>query len=244
MSLTARQGHVLVKLLDLYHEVQQPVHYTQVAERLGVNRYSAYDMLKLLERKGFVRSEYQRQGDKAGPGRTSIVFVPTSKARAALRLLGGRGAVSPDNAQWEATKVQILEQLRTGDPGETLVTELLNRAVRVETESPLLYCAEMIGALLAHLQRVRASVTVGGRVSRLRALIPAGEIGLGTLAGLGLGSVLSNRPELGTLERWQSSIRRYQAMLADLGEDHVAALSDFLQEALAAAEQKTPRAAS
>lgn len=243
MNLTARQQHFLTKLLDLYHEGQQPIHYTQVAERLGVNRYSAYDMLKLLERKGFVRSEYQRSGEKPGPGRTSIVFVPTSKAHAALRLLGGRSAVKPDDAEWEAAKDQILERLRTGDPGGALVTEVLNRAIGAETESPLLYCTEMIGALLAHLQRVRANVGVSGRVARLRALIPAGELGLGTLAGLGLGSLLSNRPELATLERWQSSIRRYQTMLPELGEDHVQALSDFLQEALAAVD-KTPRAAS
>lgn len=236
MELTARQQYVLAKLLDLYHESQQPIHYTQVAERLGVNRYSAYDMLKLLERKGFVRSEYQRSGERGGPGRTSIVFLPTPKARATLRLLGGRAAISADNAQWEATKTRILERLRTDDPGDGLVAELLARAMRVEAESPLLYCTEMIGALLAHLQHVRASADVGGRVSRLKALIPAGELGLGTLAGLGFGSLLSNRPELATVERWQGLIRRYQAMLADLGEDHVAALSDFLQEALAAAE--------
>lgn len=244
MDLTARQRDVLVKLLNLYRESQQPIHYTQVAERLGVNRYSAYDMLKLLERKGFVASEYLRTSDRGGPGRSSIVFRPTPKARAALRLLGGRGVLSPDKDVWEATKARILAQLRSGDPHGELVAELLSHTEPSDVESPLLFCTEMIGALLAHLHRVRATVTLGGRASRLRALIPAGELGLGTLAGLGLGSLIGNRLELATVERWQSSIRRYQTILADLGEEHVAALSDFLQEALAAIDQKSPRAAS
>lgn len=244
MTLTARQHDVLTKLLDLYHESQQPIHYTQVAERLGVNRYSAYDMLKLLERKEFVRSEYLRTGEKGTPGRSSIVFVPTAKARAALRLLGGRSALNPDESDWEAAKQQILDRLRTGDPDNQLVTELLERTLPAESEAALLYCTEVIGALVAQLQRMRATVALGGRLTRLRSLIPAGELGLGTLAGLGLGSLLSNRPEIVTLERWQTSIRQYQAMLTDLGEEHVAALSDFLQEALVAVEQKSPRAIS
>ena len=58
IKLTPRQRAFLDKLFDLYHEHQGPVHYSLVAERLGVNKFSAYDMLKLLEKKGVARSDY------------------------------------------------------------------------------------------------------------------------------------------------------------------------------------------
>src|SRR5919204_6366231 len=99
MRLTRRQQDFLRKLLDLYHETQRPIHYSQVAEALGVNRFSAYDMLKLLEQKGYVRSEYVLGPAHSGPGRSSIAFLPTAKARAAVRLFGGRAA---KDAEWEA----------------------------------------------------------------------------------------------------------------------------------------------
>ena len=54
MELTFRQKTFLSKLLDLYHEMREPVHYSLVAERLGLSSSTAYDMLRLLEQKGMV----------------------------------------------------------------------------------------------------------------------------------------------------------------------------------------------
>jgi len=53
MKLTGRQEEFLAKFLDLYAQVQEPLHYTQVAEVLGVGKITAYDMLRLLEKMGF-----------------------------------------------------------------------------------------------------------------------------------------------------------------------------------------------
>ena len=76
-KLTARQKAFLEKLLELYHEHKGPVHYSAVAERLGVNRFSAYDMLKVLEKKGFASSSYALRSaapaaatGHTGPGRS------------------------------------------------------------------------------------------------------------------------------------------------------------------------------
>ncbi len=48
MKLTPRQQTFLDKLFELYRELQGPVHYSIVADKLGVNKFSAYDMLKVL----------------------------------------------------------------------------------------------------------------------------------------------------------------------------------------------------
>ncbi|MCA1553897.1 MAG: Lrp/AsnC family transcriptional regulator, partial [Chloroflexi bacterium] len=138
MRLTPRQRDFLRKLLDLYHDAQQPIHYSQVANALGVNRFSAYDMLKLLEQKGYLQSEYLLSPMHSGPGRSSIAFTPTAKARAAVRLLGGRTAAS---AEWQAVRERILSQLREREMNDDeLLRELLAHIPSIK--SPLEFCAE------------------------------------------------------------------------------------------------------
>ena len=45
MKLTRRQTTFVERLVDLYHEAQGPIHYSTLARRLGVSRFTAYDML-------------------------------------------------------------------------------------------------------------------------------------------------------------------------------------------------------
>jgi energy-coupling factor transport system substrate-specific component len=78
--LTPRQRAFLDKLFELCREHQGPVHYSAVAEHLGVNRFSAYDMLKVLEKKGLAASSYALAAGHSGPGRSMVVFEPTPQA--------------------------------------------------------------------------------------------------------------------------------------------------------------------
>lgn len=56
MKLTGRQRAFLGKFLDLYREVQAPLHYSDVAEAFGVAKNTAYGMLRVLEKRGLVHS--------------------------------------------------------------------------------------------------------------------------------------------------------------------------------------------
>ncbi len=80
MKLTRRQEAFMRKLLDVYREAQEPVHYSVLAGRLGVSPFTAYDMLRLLEEKGLVSSDYSRGTRKSGPGRSEVFFLPTPLA--------------------------------------------------------------------------------------------------------------------------------------------------------------------
>ena len=80
LKLTPRQQTFLDKLFDLYRECKGPVHYSMVAETLGVNKFSAYDMLKVLEEKGVAASDYVLNNEQTGPGRSQVVFYPTNTA--------------------------------------------------------------------------------------------------------------------------------------------------------------------
>ncbi len=66
LKLTPRQQAFLDKLFELYRELKGPVHYSIVADKLGVNKFSAYDMLKVLEEKGVAASDYVLGGDQTG----------------------------------------------------------------------------------------------------------------------------------------------------------------------------------
>jgi predicted ArsR family transcriptional regulator len=84
MDLTRRQEEFVRSLLDLYGELQEPFHYSELAERLGVSRFTAYDMLRVLEEKGIVASQYQLDEERGGPGRSTVMYEPTPRARRIL----------------------------------------------------------------------------------------------------------------------------------------------------------------
>lgn len=74
MKLTRRQEEFITNLDQLNNEFDGPIHYSLLAERLGVSPFTAYDMLNVLEEKGMVNSEYQLAADKSGPGRAERLF--------------------------------------------------------------------------------------------------------------------------------------------------------------------------
>ena len=239
-KLTARQRAFLDKLLELYREHRGPVHYSDVAERLGVNRFSAYDMLKVLEKKGFASSSYTLRsstaaaaGGHAGPGRSIIVFAPTPEAATALGSQSEESALGED---WQRVRELVLSKLaqaRDASPRAAL-SELLARLPH--TDAPLNYCTEMIGALLLNMQRVKARA---GGLSPFRVLdrLRADEsTGLEALAGLSMGISLSDSEESGhTLtRRLLDHVHGYQVNLTRLSEEKREALVRFLEEALEA----------
>ncbi|GAI51103.1 unnamed protein product, partial [marine sediment metagenome] len=109
MELTYRQKAFMSKILDLYREMNEPVHYSVAANRLGVSNSTAYDMLRLLEQKGLVSSRYETPKETSGPGRSSIVFLPTAHATELFSYLAGE---SHEQREWEDVKASILTSLR------------------------------------------------------------------------------------------------------------------------------------
>ncbi len=234
-KLTPRQRTFLSKLLELYREHKGPVHYSDLAERLGVNRFSAYDMLKVLEEKGFAASSYALAAGHSGPGRSMVVFEPTSRAATIL------GHSAEDvwlglNGDWQGVRERVLAKLREAretNPREVL-SELLARLP--EAQAPLTFCTQMIGAMLLNMQRVRARASGLNPFRALAALRASDDAGLGTLAGLSVGATLAADDEssLSLTQRLLDHAERYQATLAKLSEEARSALIQFLEEALEA----------
>ncbi|MBN1135754.1 MAG: Rrf2 family transcriptional regulator [Anaerolineae bacterium] len=151
MKLTGRQESFLRQMLDLYHEIHKPLHYSEIAERVGVSRFTAYDMLRLLEEKGLVASEYQLAADKSGPGRSEVVFMPTERVHRLVNALGGIYT----EANWEEWREKLLRHVHLGHlslPEMDVVEELLARISGEEDES-LRYCLEVISVIVLRLKR-------------------------------------------------------------------------------------------
>jgi hypothetical protein len=236
-KLTPRQRAFLDKLLELCQEHKGPVHYSDVAERLGVNRFSAYDMLKVLEKKGLASSSYALAAGHSGPGRSLVVFEPTSQAVTFL----GPGAGDPWlglGEDWQGVRARVLSKLR--EARETSPREVLSDLlVRLpQAKAPVSFCTQMIGALLLNMQRARARAGDLNPFRALAALRTNGFAGLETLAGLSVGVSLGaddeSSPSL--TQRLLEHAHRYQATLSRLSEEARLALIQFLEEALEALE--------
>jgi DNA-binding Lrp family transcriptional regulator len=149
MKLTRRQLEFIENLVDLTREVDGPIHYSMLAERLGVSPFTAYDMLRLLEEKGMVTSEYQLAEGKSGPGRAERLFCPVVQKEHQQLFVEKFGDV---NLSQEELREFILEQASQGEfPQQALGEELI---ARVPPDGPeeIRYC---VGIMLVIALRLR-----------------------------------------------------------------------------------------
>lgn len=255
MELTVRQGDFLDKLVELYRQARRPVHYSDLARTLGVSRFSAYDMLRLLESKGLVRAEYTRQDHESGPGRSSVVFVPLMRARALL----GRLAPHPvEQHEWVETVEHILGHLEeaeearfaglqkaadgaeasTGDAG--FLDELLAGIPR--SVSPLAYSAQVLTALLLPLRNRLEALD-----RDLETMLGAGEDGaaagggLDLLAGFALGASLADaKTRLGrdVSTRLMEYSRTCQSYISQMDAERRRVLTGFVREVIASLHER------
>jgi len=229
MELTFRQRSFLSKFLDLCRETREAFHYSVVAERLGLSKSTAYDMLRLLERKGMVTCEYVTPKKIPGPGRSSILFFPTPRARETFFHMAGGAA---EEREWEEAKTVILSSLRKGKASDYhgLLRELAARIP--ETRSPLAYCAEVITALLLGLREARFRFSEHNPVNRLLET-PVSKLGMSILGGLMLGLALANQVSQRFLGNIQEHVRRYEKSLNELSPESLSVLRRFTQEVVA-----------
>jgi DNA-binding MarR family transcriptional regulator len=230
LKLTPRQQMFLDKLFELYRN-KGPVHYSEVATEVGVNKFSAYDMLKVLEEKGVAASDYVLNDEQNGPGRSQVVFYPTHKAAQFLTQLREEMLY---NADWQTVKESILKRLedaRQSKPVDAMRESLSNLP---DTKVPLNYCAEMISVLMLNMERVR-----GYNLRPALDTMIKGRVGLGALVGLSLASTMTTDTEdtddveNATLtEKLLAHSTRFQTQLADMSEESIAKLSSFVNDAM------------
>jgi len=226
-KLTRRQQQFLSQFLDMYQEIDEPIRYVELAKRLEIGKATAYEMLRLLEKRGLVEAEFHLPPGDRGPGRAAVLFLPTLEANRLINVLSDGAA---ETEAWEEARKRILQQLHDGkaDGYERLLNELLIRIS--ERRSPLIYMTEMITATILSVASIQKAAEDKGLLDRLRRIGLPGEIGLSALAGIS--SALSVIEEVNlrfsTFLLEQSG--KYHEMLTQISEEKRNQLSDFARE--------------
>ena len=222
-KLTFRQKAFLSKLLDVYREMREPLHYSVVAERMGLSNSTAYDMLRLLEQKGMVTSQYATPKATTGPGRSNILFSPAAKG---VELLSSLAGESQQQEEWEDIKDRILAGLEQGKASgyKDLLRELLARIP--EARSPLVRCSEIITALLLNLREAKHELAEQNSVGTLLSA-PVSKLRMSTLAGLILGLSLADIKARWVLRDFSKYTEKYEVSLQELSKENLLILHQF-----------------
>jgi DNA-binding MarR family transcriptional regulator len=216
MKLTRRQETFIRKLLDLYHQSEGPIHYSALAELVGVSKITAYDMLRHLEEKGYITSHYQLEDEKSGPGRSKVVFSPTPLARKMLAQMAG----PLEGADWEKVKEKVITRISPGElPDADLKRELFDRILDEENDK-IRYCMEVMMVLIFRMQKSRQrqffidmlpSILPPDEPSNRSSLIMIGGFALGLLADEGVQDQVWSQELV-------DHVKQVQAIIADLDD--------------------------
>jgi len=225
-KLTLRQKDFLGRLMELYQEIQEPMHYRVVARQFGLSDSATYDMLRLLEQKGLVNSAYAVPKGSSGPGRPNILFFPSIEATALYKPTEGN---SRGEQEWQEVKARILDKLSRGKESEhqVLIQELA--AKMSEQCSPLVRCAEVITTLMLKFKETEDGLTVSEHISKLLK-VPADKLRMSRLAGLITGLSLTSKKQRSISIDYESYLRKYEAGLQKLGRESMEALHQFTRD--------------
>lgn len=230
MKLTNRQETFIRNLLEMYLESQEPIHYTVLAERLGVSRFTAYDMLRVLEEKGLACSEY-KLSESGKSGRSERVFLPTEQAKQMVSVIAGEEG----EYNWESVKARVVDLIGTGGSIEKeLAPELLIR-VPPEGEDRYQYCIEVVTILALQAQKYQDKFEVmlpyAADFFALNTI--SNRTFLSLFSGFVLG-VLSQGEKFDEiwLEEMISHVTKYQEIILAMNDEEIQELADGIREHL------------
>lgn len=231
MAVTRRQMDFLRIIKQVYEATSLPVHYARVAELLGISKWSAYEMLKTLERKGFLTSQYEvdQDQDKKYPGRARVLFVPTQLVN--LVLSGKTLQEMAPVREFHLLKERLMsfyDKTTKTTPAE-LVEQM--SAELPSAENPLVFCAYVIAILILQLQTL--SKTSISLLKKVALEVSEGKIGLAMFVGVAMGCMAKTISWVQLLPHMADCLITFQKNLAELNQSEQALLMDFLNETLA-----------
>jgi len=238
MRLTPRQKTFLSGFIDIYYEAQQPIHYTTVAENMGIGKITAYDMLRLLEERGLVRSEYVLRDKRQGAGRSSVFFCPTRSAEEMFVDLTSEGW---NQTTWDKVASRLLDALKTTKNAqynslfENIVAQL------PDSRSPMIYTAQMIVAVVLCTHQLRQTIPTERTLEILRNTGLPGRMGLSALAGLAVGLSFAEGINQHLMALLLSHIAEYQSIISRLHTENLERLSNFASEVINIVEAQLSR---
>lgn len=222
--LTKRRQEFLEAIKELYQKTGEPVHYQDVADALGVSKWTAYDFVKLLEKNNFVHITYVTEQDGSQVGRSRIGITPVEL-----------GVNSVDEALVRSKMEELLNLIRkrTATIQQNNIEELVNEAKNSSIpELTYLYIITIIIFVLKSRSKI-------GVLSWLQPFITVINPEIGMVAGLGLVIGLLLNSGLGQeaksiIEPLQIQLKKMQSSLYEITDEQRNRLARFWQQALKA----------
>lgn len=226
MTLTRRRKEFLYKVIGLFQQTGLPVHYVTVGQALGVSKWTAYDILRELEKEGFLRIEYTVGCEDKNPGRSMVMFLPTAKA---LRLFSAEVGKIATLEEWPAVKEKLLGLFNNMKSSgiNKVIDHLVEEMSKIEV--PVTFSAYTIALLIAHLKHLGSrSVDV---LQHLLTLPSKPELTLIFFAGTVVGAMTKNMKDT-INSKVIPFVQRFQQYLSECDAVEKKLLLGFLKEAL------------
>lgn len=227
VKLTRRQQEFLQALIDLHNQHGDAIHYSVVAEHMGVGNVAAYEMLRLLEDLNLVLREFERSEQDRGPGRSQVGFVPTSTATRHTSDVWGKDWISEE---WTRVKTQLLEKLNSAKKVEydEILGELLDRLPRQPSSTA--HMAEMITTLILGLHSLREHTEARRLRNIMKKIELPGELGLSAIPGISVGLSLVERINRQLSDVLLNQAHKFQNTLQELNVEKRRILAEFTRE--------------
>ena len=242
IKITTRQKEFLQTLINLYQQKGSPIHYSEVAQKMGVSKWTAYDMLQLLRREGLLEVEYlipETDNYKWGKlGRSTITFFPTKKGYAISNL--PQRNLPAKIAELDKLKNNIIQKFEE-IKGKFNLKDLFKEAL--QTKSPLIFCACVLIILILLIKKITEGLA---EIQLLSQVIPADatntyiELALTVFAGMCFGVLtkyINKIPKYITgpnnsLDEYADYIQTYNQYVSQMDKKEQKSLLDFLKETL------------
>ncbi|MFZ5590308.1 MAG: LexA family protein [Bacillota bacterium] len=226
MTLTRRRKEFLHKIKKIYENTGTPVHYITVAEALGVSKWTAYDILKELEKEGYLRSEYSVSREERYSGRSVLLFLPTPKAG---EVLLKENEEIDHMEEWHAAREKLLEIFENVKKhgSKKIIDDLLKEMPAIE--APLIISAYIIAVLTVYIQNLGTKAVKMMKNLLQPALRP--ELILSLFAGTALGATFKNMHDV-INGRLADEVGRLQKYISEFSAKENKLLVKFLSDAL------------
>ncbi len=173
--MPTRRRREALKVLKNLNSLKGPVGYEDVAEELGISKWSAYELLVQLEKEGLVTSMLFKRDGKLG-GRPSLRFILSPQGEEYLR-------DSPE-ATWEKLKEEIGRYFEMAAKDIKRTVQTLRKEIATAA-SPLIESARSLTMLLLELRsrypslysRIRKALNNSDNLSLISGAIMASDEG-------------------------------------------------------------------
>jgi transcriptional regulator of heat shock response len=241
MRITKRQKEFLQSLIDLYQQKDTPIHYSEVAQKMRVSKWTAYDMLQLLHKEGFLEVEYLLpESDNykwVKLGRSTITFYPTKKGYDLFPLT--KQKISSNIAEFNRLKKEITQKFDEFK-GKLNIRELLKEAL--QSKSPFIFCACVLLILILLVKKITEGIAEIKLISQIMppttTTTTYTELALIVFAGMCLGVLAKYINKVPTtfgnnnLDEYADYIQTYNQYISQMDKKEQRSLLNFLKDTL------------